>query len=61
MEKTGQRHIEKEFIVDIGIVNPQGIFSTIARSNKVSTPRRTISEEGVLPQKLYETGLYVGY
>lgn len=52
---------EKEFITDIGIVNPQGIFSTIARSNKVSTPRRTISEEGVLPQKLYETGLYVGY
>lgn len=64
-ERIGSWYIdvgpEKEFITDIGIVNPQGIFSTIARSNKVSTPRRTISEEGVLPQKLYETGLYVGY
>jgi len=51
---------EKEFVADIGIVSPYDIFITIARSNRVSTPRATISEEG-LPQKLYVTGLRVGY
>ncbi|MBI5187629.1 MAG: DUF4912 domain-containing protein [Nitrospirae bacterium] len=52
---------ETEFIADIGVINPQGIFITIARSNKVSTPRVEITEEGVLPQELYKTGLHVGY
>jgi hypothetical protein len=64
-ERIGSRYMdvspEKEFITDIGIINPEGIFITIARSNKVLTPRITISEEAVLPQKLYETGLRVGY
>ncbi|MEW6675602.1 MAG: DUF4912 domain-containing protein [Nitrospirota bacterium] len=51
----------KEFVADIGIINPQGIFITIARSNKVSTPQAEITEEGVLPQELYKTGLHIGY
>jgi len=52
---------EKEFVADIGIVSPYDIFITIARSNKVLTPLAKISEEGLLPGKLYETGLRVGY
>jgi len=64
-ERIGSRYIdvspEKEFITDIGIINIEGIFITIARSNKVSTPRITISEEAVLPLKLYDTGFRVGY
>jgi len=64
-ERIGSLYIdvnpEKEFVADIGIVSPYDILITVARSNKVSTPRATISEEGLLPQKLYETGLRVGY
>jgi hypothetical protein len=64
-ERIGSRYIdvspEKEFITDIGIINPKGIFIAIARSNKVSTPPLTVSEEGMLPQKLNETGLRIGY
>lgn len=63
-ERIGKLYIDvspaKEFIVDIGIMY-EGIFITIARSNKISTPYAEISEEGLLPQKLYETGLRVGY
>jgi hypothetical protein len=51
---------EKEFIVDIGFINPAGVFVTVARSNKVSTPRRAVAEEGVLPE-LYEAGPRIGY
>jgi hypothetical protein len=64
-ERIGSRYIdvspEKEFITDIGIIYFEGIFITVARSNKVSTPPLTVSEEGMLPQKLYETGLRIGY
>lgn len=64
-ERIGSLYIdvspEREFITDVGILNPQGIFITIARSNRVSTPRARISEEGLLPSKIYETGLRVGY
>lgn len=64
-ERIGSRYIdvgpEKEFITDIGIINPEGVFITIARSNKVLTPRITISEEVILPQKLYDTGFRIGY
>lgn len=63
-ERIGKLYIDvspaKEFIADIGIMY-EGIFITIARSNKISTPYAEISEEGLLPQKLYETGLCVGY
>ncbi len=64
-ERMGRTYIdavpEKEFIADIGIVY-EGIFITIARSNIVSTPRASVSEgEGLLPPKLYETGIRIGY
>ena len=64
-ERIGRTYIdavpEKEFIADIGIVY-EGIFITIARSNIVSTPRASVSEgEGLLPPKLYETGIRIGY
>jgi hypothetical protein len=48
---------EREFIADIGFIDPAGFFITVARSNKVSTPRAEAVEEGVLPSRLYETGL----
>jgi len=51
---------EKEFIVDIGFINPAGVFVTVARSNKVSTPRRAVAEEGALTG-LYEAGPRIGY
>lgn len=51
---------EREFIADIGVIDTAGIFITVARSNKVSTPRAEVAEEGVLPQRLYETGLPKG-
>jgi hypothetical protein len=64
-ERIGSSYIdvspEKEFIADIGIINFLGTFFTIIRSNRVSTPRATIAEEGILPQKFYEIGIRVGY
>jgi hypothetical protein len=64
-ERIGSCYIdvspEKEFIADIGIINFLGTFFTIIRSNRVSTPRATIAEEGILPQKFYGTGIRVGY
>jgi hypothetical protein len=51
---------EKAFIADVGIIDPAGVFITIARSNKVTTPRAEVAEARVLPPKLYETGLPKG-
>jgi len=51
---------EKAFIADVAIIDPSGVFITVARSNKVITPRAEVAEEGVLPPKLYETGLPEG-
>jgi len=51
---------EKEFIADIGIVDSSGTFSVVARSNRVSTPRAEVMEKGILPQRLYETGVETG-
>jgi hypothetical protein len=48
---------EKEFIADIGIVDSSGTFSVVAKSNRVSTPRAEVMEKGILPQRLYETGV----
>jgi len=48
---------DREFIAEIGFIDAAGFFITIARSNKVSTPRAEAVEEGVLPPRLYETGL----
>jgi hypothetical protein len=52
---------EKEFIADIGIMYYEGIFITLARSNKVLPPRAAVAEVGILPERLYETGLPIGY
>jgi hypothetical protein len=64
-ERIGDWYIdaspEKEFIADIGVTDNQGTFITIARSNKVSTPRVVLAEEGELPQKLYDIGFRIGY
>lgn len=51
---------EREFIADIGVIDTASVFITVARSNKVSTPRAKVAEEDVLPLKLYETGLPKG-
>jgi hypothetical protein len=50
----------KEFIADIGITDSSGTFGFVARSNKVSTPRSEVMEKGILPQRLYETGVETG-
>jgi hypothetical protein len=51
---------EREYTADIGIIF-DGIYIAIARSAKVSTPRATVSEEGILLSGLRETGLRPGY
>ncbi|OGW55162.1 MAG: hypothetical protein A2Y81_12235 [Nitrospirae bacterium RBG_13_43_8] len=51
---------DKEFIADIGMVDSSGTFSVVARSNRVSTPRAEVLEKGILPQRLYETGVETG-
>jgi hypothetical protein len=48
---------EKEFIADIGIIDAAGSFFIVARSNKASTPPTEVIEKGILPQRLYETGI----
>ncbi len=56
------RRPESDFVVDIGVTDPDGNFVTVARSNKASTPQVRVSEEeGALPHKLYEEGLPYGY
>jgi len=60
-DRIGSLYIDvspgREFIADIGFIDTAGFFITVARSNKVSTPRAEAVEEGVLPLRLYETGL----
>jgi len=51
----------KDYIADIGIVYSEGIFISVARSLKVSTPHETIAEEKVLPEQFGDIGLRVGY
>jgi hypothetical protein len=51
----------KDYIVDIGIVYSEGIFITVARSLKVSTPHEIIAEETVLSVQPVDTGLRIGY
>jgi len=48
---------EKQFIADIGVIDSEGYFVIVARSNKASTPPAEILEKGILPHRLYETGL----
>jgi hypothetical protein len=51
---------EKEFIADIGIIDSTGAFFIVARSNRASTPRAEVIEKGMLPHRLYETGIETG-
>ncbi len=51
----------KDYFADIGIVYSEGIFITVARSLKVSTPHEAIAEEKVLPGQPGDIGLRVGY
>ncbi len=51
---------EKEFIADIGIIDPAGTFFVVARSNRAWTPRSEVIEKGLLPHRLYETGVETG-
>ena len=51
---------EREYLADAGIIF-DGIFIAIARSARVSTPRATISEEGILLHGTGETDLRTGY
>jgi hypothetical protein len=51
-------HPGQDYVADIGIKDLLGIFISIARSNKATTPLEGMAEEGkVLHPKLYETGL----
>jgi hypothetical protein len=51
----------KDYIADIGIVYSEGIFITLARSLKVSTPHEIVAEEKVLSGWPGDIGLRVGY
>lgn len=64
-ERIGKSYITVrpagEFVADIGIIR-DGIFISLARSMKVSTPRAGVSEQGAWPQEIYEAGTpCVGY
>lgn len=63
-ERIGKEYIhaepQKEYIADIGIIY-DGIFITIARSQKVSTPREAVPEEALPSCQIYESGLRIGY
>jgi hypothetical protein len=52
---------EREFVADVGVIDHSGVFTTIARSNKASTPREGKAGEGVLHPRLCEVGLPIGY
>jgi hypothetical protein len=51
-------HPGQDYVADIGIKDLLGIFISIARSNKATTPFEGMAEEGkVFHPRLYETGL----
>lgn len=63
-ERIGGMYIdvapEKEFVAGIGVVC-EGVFISITRSNKVSTPRATASETKALPLSFFASGFRAGY
>jgi len=63
-ERVGKAYINvspsKEYIADIGIVY-NGIFITIARSPKVSTPGAGIPAEEEFLQEVFDDGIRIGY
>lgn len=50
-----------DYVADIGVKDLLGIFTSIVRSNKVTTPPEGMAEGEVLHPRLYETGLPEGY
>jgi len=64
-ERIGDLYLEvepaKEYIADIGTLSSEGIFITIARSLKVSTPCIALSEVCETPAQIVETIVKVGY
>ncbi|MGQ9569550.1 MAG: DUF4912 domain-containing protein [Thermodesulfovibrionales bacterium] len=50
-------HPEREYIADIGIKDHTGAFTTIARSNRVSTPPEGKAERGILHPRIYKVGI----
>ncbi len=63
-ERIGRKYIDvnpmREFIADIGIIY-EGIFITVARSNRVSTPQQPVLEEGFLVPTVIEKDVPIGY
>jgi len=63
-ERVGKAYVNvspsKEYIADIGIVY-NGIFITIARSPKVSTPGAGIPAEEEFLQEVFDDGIRIGY
>lgn len=64
VERVGKMYIDvspaKEYIADIGIVY-NGIFISIARSPRVSTPGAGVSAEEEFQQEVFEDGIRIGY
>lgn len=50
---------ESEYIADIGVKDHTGSFTTIARSNKVSTPPEGRAEKGIIHPRIYQVGIPV--
>ncbi len=50
-------HPGRDYVADIGVKDPLGIFISMARSNKATTPYGGMAEKGIFPHKIYETGL----
>jgi len=50
-------HPGRDYVADIGVKDPLGIFIPMARSNKATTPYEGMAEKGRFPHKIYETGL----
>jgi len=63
-ERVGKAYVNvspsKEYIADIGIVY-NGIFITIARSPKVSTPGAGIPSAEEFLQEIFDDGIRIGY
>jgi len=50
-------HPGRNYVADIGVKDHLGIFVSMARSNKATTPCEGMAEKGIFPHKIYETGL----
>ena len=50
-------HPGRDYVADIGVKDHLGIFISMARSNKATTPYEGMAEKGIFPHKIYETGL----